>query len=493
MTAGALLQIRNGNTPRMAFLVNNPQISHFKSIYKRYTNFSKEYITLLPNSSGNVDDDQDVELNFQIPRNADLINDIYFSFELPDIYSRNGLDFQWIRRLGEYMVKDVSLQIGSNTLLDKQYSEWFHIYNELNLTKDQKEGYNRMIGNVVDMYDPEGVSGHSDYPGTNDSTSLTYPSIVGRRLLLPLQFWFNKHSSKSFPLVALQYDIMAIKLTLRPLKELYTIYNTSTNYRERPSTAAHKIGKFLKTSNNETTLNINPRLEANYIYLDNDERKSFALASHSYLATQVQRIVVEGTTTDFDINLANINKPITQLYFIIRRTDFENVNLWSNFINWYDTDKPIYASNHIATYRANPTITTSNIKHYQTRQLVKSAELLIDNNPITTGNTKDFTGVNEQIEGKDYAFYNLLQNYRGSKSIPDEGIYTYSFNLDDHNNIQPNGCCNFSNLNNKRLRLFLNEVNTGDGFSYSYNIHVYAVNYEIIKLMGGLVNTTFSN
>ena len=49
-----------------------------------------------------------------------------------------------------------------------------------------------------------------------------------------------------------------------------------------------------------------------------------------------------------------------------------------------------------------------------------------------------------------------------------------------------------STVVNKDLRLFLNEVNTGDGFSYSYNVYVYAENLEIIKVVGGLANEMFS-
>ena len=95
------------------------------------------------------------------------------------------------------------------------------------------------------------------------------------------------------------------------------------------------------------------------------------------------------------------------------------------------------------------------------------------------------------IEGKDNRFYNLVTNYENNNSVPDEGIYTY-FNLNNISN-QPYGACNMSTIVNKDLRLFLNEVNTGDGFSYGYNVYVYAENLEIIKVMGGLANEMFSN
>lgn len=492
MTAGALTQIKNGNTPRMAFLVSNPEISHFKAVYRKHTNFSTQYLTVLPNSSNTLDNESTIEIDFKINRDSDLINDIYFTFELPDIYSRNNLKFQWIKRIGEYIIKDVRLQVGNNTLLDRQYSEWFHIWSELNLNKDQKEGYYRMIGNTQDMYDPESVTGHGGtYPGTTDGTTKVYPSIVGRKLYVPLHFWFNHHSSSSLPLIAIQYDEIHIKMTLRPLKEIYTILGTT--YRERPSTSDHVIGKFLSTSSTQSTLDINPRLEVRNIYLDNEERKKFALITHEYLATQVQRIIAEGRTNDFDIDLKDLNKPIKQLYFIVRRSDFEDVNLWSNFTNWYYPDTPIYAEQHPEDYAAlaydDIVASPANLKYYKTKSLVKSAELTLETHSISIGTQRDFTGAQQSLEGKDNNFFNLMQNYKSSKSIPEEGIYTYAFNLDDINNRQPNGSCNMSNLSKKELRLFLNETFGGN----SYNIYVFGLNYEIVKVMGGLVGTAFSN
>src|SRR3989338_3423351 len=133
MTAGALLQIEYGNTERMAFLTLNPQITHFKSVYRKYTNFSSQFITNQPIlTSSTLSFSQDTKITFQIPRDGDAIRDIYITFELPDIYSNTNYQFQWIKRIGEYIIKDVTLQIDTNQSIDKQYGEWFHAYSELN-------------------------------------------------------------------------------------------------------------------------------------------------------------------------------------------------------------------------------------------------------------------------------------------------------------------------------------------------------------------------
>ena len=60
-----LIQIQNGYADRMAFLTFNPQISYFKSVYKRYTNFAYEYINLLPDSSSDLTKDQGTSISFK--------------------------------------------------------------------------------------------------------------------------------------------------------------------------------------------------------------------------------------------------------------------------------------------------------------------------------------------------------------------------------------------------------------------------------------------
>jgi len=495
MTAGTLTIIKVNNMPSMNYYIGtsgNPQMTHFRSVYKKHTNFSFTYINVQPLNSKNLEKTSDNEVRFKIPRNSDLMSEIFFSFELPDIYSRSNFKFRWIRRLAEYLVKDITFRIGSNEL-DKQYSEFFQIYAELNQTTEQKTGYNKLIGNTTDMYDPESVTGHSSYPGSATSTALAYPSIVGRRLYLPLRFYFNQHSSLALPLIALQYDDIYIDITMRQLNDLYIILNSGTI--AAPTTSAHDIGNFLSTTTTQTSLNINPILEIKSIYVDNEERKSIALSSAEYLGYQVQRVISNGNSTnDISIDLKDINKPVKQLYFMIRRTDFENINLWSNFTNWYIKDVPIYGQNHDSTYPNEPlTITSSNIKYYKTQSLLKSAELKLDLHSLTVGDPTDYTGASQSLEGKGSIFFNLLQNYNGNKGMPSEGIYNVNFNIDAGNETQPNGVCNMSAINKKELKLYLNEVHTDSSFSFNYNIIVFAMNYEIMKFMGGTMGTAYSN
>lgn len=495
MTAGTLRIIQVNNMPALNYYIGtsgNPQMSFFKSVYKKHSNFSFTYINLQPINSGNLEKDTDTELRFKIPRNSDLMSEIFFTFEIPDIYSRNNLKFRWIKRLTEYVVKDVTFRVGSHEI-DKQYSEFFQIWAELNHSGQQKTAYNKMIGNTADMYDPESVTGHSTYPGSTTSTALAYPSIVGRRLYLPLRFYFTSHSSLALPLIALQYDDIYIDITMRQINDLYIILNSGTI--AAPSTSAHDIGNFLLNTTTQTSLSIDPRLEIKSIFLDNEERKMLAVSPLEYLGYQVKRVVSNGNSNnEIAIDLKDINKPVKQLYFMIRRTDFENLNLWSNFSNWYIQDVPIYGQNHDTTYPNIPiTVTSSNIKYYKTQDILKAAELKLDLHSLTVGDPTDYTGASQSLEGKEAMFYNLVQNYKGNKGMPNEGIYNINFNIENGSFTQPNGMCNMSSIKKKELKLYLNEVHTDSSFSFSYNVLVFAVNYEIMKFMGGTMGTAYSN
>ena len=493
MTVGALLQIEYGNTDRMAFLTLNPQITHFKSVYRKYTNFATEFITVQPTTDNDLSWDSEKTVEFTIPRDGDAIKDMYLTFELPDIYSNSTYQFQWIKRIGEYIVKEVSIQLDTNQNLDKHYSEWLHAYSELNYKEGKKDGYYRMIGHVPELYNPANAPGNN---GTYPSTAYA-PSIINRKVYLPLIFWFNKYASLSFPLIATQRSELKVRFLLRRLSELYTIVDPSTGYRIKPSTASHYIGNFFSPSTTDNSLVITPRLEINNIFLDNEERKRFAITSHDYLITQVQKIEQTYKQNNIQVDLKNINKPVSQIVFMIRRTDMEEVNEWSNFTNWNQETIPPYSNGYFNPHGSALTIDATTIKYYKTSNLLKSATFKIQGNELTTGNVRNNdTPKTSRINGKDSVFYNLLENFNSNNNMPKEGIYTYSFAL-DNSDIQPTGAINMSSLDNKKLDLILTELKstgyTTPGSNYNYNVFIFAVNYDILSIMGGIGGLKYAN
>ena len=73
---GGLLQLSAYGSQDF-YLTGNPQISFFKTVYRRYTNFAMEFYTLNPENNIGLSETEIVTYNFDIKRNGDLINDIY--------------------------------------------------------------------------------------------------------------------------------------------------------------------------------------------------------------------------------------------------------------------------------------------------------------------------------------------------------------------------------------------------------------------------------
>ena len=72
---------------------------------------------------------------------------------------------------------------------------------------------------------------------------------------------------------------------------------------------------------------------------------------------------------------------------------------------------------------------------------------------------------------------------RCSKLDKKINLYSFALKPEEH---QPSGTCNFSRLDNAKL-----SVSTGNGLSSSDNI--YAVNYNILRIMSGMAGLAYSN
>jgi len=472
------------------YLTNQPQISYFKSVYRRYTNFATEMIEVSPTIEGrNLQTTGDIDLTFEIPRDADLVKSVFFTFTLPAIFSNHtytgGRKFNWVQRIGEVIIKHVSLEIGGREI-DKHYGEWLQIWSELTMTEAQKDGYNRMIGNVVEMYGPEAIENIDGYP----ASSSTIPSIRSRKIYVPMRFFFNESYSQALPLIAMQYD-SAPKLVfkLRPLEELYTIVDTD---RKKPTTttANHNFGYYTShdSQTSVSSYDINPNLEVEYIFLDRDERKRFALSEHQYLIHQVQyrEDTIAPSTIDSEVTKdLDMTHPITELVWIARRGDHEDANIWHNYTNWATTLDPLRT--YTGTIDSNPygshSLTAQDNSSYLEQNIIVNSVLKLNGF--------------ERFATKSWEMFNLVNNYQHCERIPTVGINTYSFALAANNPKQPSGSINFSRFNTIELRNTYNKKCSKDIFgttdAYNYRLMVFGRNINVFRIIGGMSNIEFSN
>ena len=103
------------------YLTGNPQITFFKVVYRRHTNFSMEAIEQTMNGTSDPSSEGQTA-TCTISRNGDLIHKVYVE---TDSYPTDGTGFE-----GSKLVKEVELEIGGQRI-DRHYHEWNQIWDEL--------------------------------------------------------------------------------------------------------------------------------------------------------------------------------------------------------------------------------------------------------------------------------------------------------------------------------------------------------------------------
>ena len=158
------------------YLTGNPQITFFKVVYRRHTNFSIESIQQTFNGNPTLGQ----RVTCQISRNGDLVHKLYLQATV-----KSG---STAKNVGHKLIEQVEVEIGGQ-MIDRQYGEWMYIWNELTLPEGKKEGFQKMIA--------------------SDGASPTAVSVY-----VPLEFWFCRNIGLALPLIALQYHEVKINLTL---------------------------------------------------------------------------------------------------------------------------------------------------------------------------------------------------------------------------------------------------------------------------------------
>lgn len=549
---GGLLQLNAYGTQNQ-YLNGNPQMTFFKVVYRRYTNFASEYIRQSVKGPNSLSPNVPIQLTCKIDRNGDLIQQIYFVFNIPDIYSAYDLDsanqlikdgknpikslykFQWIKNLGTTIINWVSISIGGSEI-DRQYGEWMQIWSELNLQESEINSYNNMTGNIPEIFSPELAPGQNGFypnsslnpnlnqdfqdPSNNFETNngnpyLKLPSIKGRKIYVPLNFWFCKTPGLSLPLIALQYHDISLKIELRPINEIYTILETDTDNpllgsRIRPNQLKTKqaIGNFTTTqknwnyqellnktseeaenSSNQTIWDLEPHFLINYYFLDKEERERFASVTHEYLISQIYTSSFLGIIGNKTLDL-NLHHPTKQLIWTTKRSDISSYNNWTNYTNWSNPDLNPSTASYNQYLQSIGEINNLNIspnksnKEFFDQQILKNARIL-------------FNG-EERFTAQDFEYFNYLQPFEYNIRSPSPGIYVYSFSVEKEV-YQPSGACNMARINKVQLQVECTKVpsrvsqNDTLQFLYGFDINVYAVNYNILRIMAGMGGLVFTN
>jgi hypothetical protein len=380
------------------YLTGNPQITFFKVVYRRHTNFSLESIQ----QSINGNFDWGNRVSCQISRNGDLVHKMYVEVELEKLYDGNSivniltqdLD-RYVNFIGHRLLKSVEVEIGGQKI-DKQYSHWMYIWNELSLPIGKMDGYQEMIGADSDM-----------------------TSFKDNKIYIPLEFWFCRNIGLALPLIALQYHEVKINIEIESFDNC--TYNGTAYVKNTTGTVNRKSIK-------------NATIWCDYVFLDTDERKRFAQLSHEYLIEQVQmnENTVSGTNEQ-SVSLV-MNHPVKEIIWTINDTDKANLeNQWYNY-----TDSTVFAdSNSEAIDRFGN----------NSNSLLQNTLFGIDpdgNNSISSANLQ--LNGNDRFAKRNGDYFSLVQPYQHHTNIPtNSGINVYSFALKPEEH-QPSGTLNMSRI-----------------------------------------------
>ena len=285
------------------YLTGNPQITFFKVVYRRHTNFAMEAIQQTFNGTpgyGNT-------VYCQISRNGDLINRVYLQVKVPGLSGATGTP-KYVNYLGLRMIKSVVIEIGGQQI-DKHYADWLYIWNELSLPVGKRYGYDMMVG------------ADSDVVSSVSNTSGTY-------LYIPLEFWFCRNVGLALPLIALQYHEVKLKIEFETKEKCVASGTVSS------------VTEFSEAS-----------IWVDYIFLDTDERRRFAQLSHEYLIEQLQFTGQETLNGGRNRVKLNFNHPCKELVWVAKKASTASEQgYWYNY-----TDK-----NSFETASVQPSSSASN-------------------------------------------------------------------------------------------------------------------------------------
>lgn len=347
----------------------------------------------------------------------------------------------------------------------------------------------------------------------------------------------------------MQYHEVRFELEFRPKNECYV--TTSGQLSACGVNSNGQLDAFCVPSLEYASLFID------YIFLDTNERRMFAQSAHEYLIEQLQFTGDESTVnTSVKVKL-NLNHPVKELIWVVQRDDVIKLgyNQWNNYTDNFDADSGfgtltnglpdasqlvftnVEDNTNVFPYTGvqnvndmSPDFTTyasqaglslggGGISTMMTNGQIKGLNLPIGPGPnasnlaptdfgalTTAGDYSDHAGFGPlnagrnptiraklQLNGHDRfqerlgSYFNLVQPYQHHTNVPPTGINVYSFALrpEEH---QPSGSCNMSRIDTAVLQLQLTP-----NAALGSKIRIYAINYNVLRIMSGMGGIAYSS
>lgn len=448
MGGGGLMQLVAYGSQDI-YLTGKPQITFFKSVYRRYTNFAIESIAQdvlgTPQFGG--------QISVTIARNGDLLKRLWIEYSPQDLLDGiNGTGPQTVgANIGHAILDSITIEIGGQQI-DRHYGKWLTIWNyltESNPTGEQGAVDNYSTGpgefSPSPVFGPPGSGDNAVtevYPRATRYNRMAYThrsqiSVVSSKgapqlAWVPLQFWFCQNSGCAIPLIALQYHEVKLFINIAKLDYIRTGTNVlGTEFR-----------RFA--------------VYADFVYLDTTERRQFAQNAHEYLVDQLQ--VLESVSA-INIKLP-FNHPVKEII-------------------WAPVPLTVQGQtrNTVIPGGASPS-----------KGFIQSTLATPNNYTIILNGTNRFSP-------RDITYFTRNQVWEahtgfGSVLFPDSiGVYSFSLRPEEH---QPSGTCNFSRIDLAQM-VRSQTFNPDTNLPQTDVIDIYARSVNVLRIMNGLGGLAYSN
>ena len=519
--AGGLMQLVSYGAQDI-YISGNPQITFWKILYKRHTNFAVESIEVTFNGQA----DFNKRVTAVINRNADLMYKTYVQVVLPTVdLTQSAIDgsigasagFRWLNYIGHRLIKQVELEIGGQRI-DRQYGDWMQIWTQLSTEAGNVAVLDSMVGNTHDlvlMKRKTALPLDSTCSASETTIScLPRSGTPAKTLYIPLQFWFCRNPGVAIPLIALQYHEVRINVDFETWQNCQYYERTIGNPQAANAQSLAAASLYI-----------------DYVYLDTEERRRFAQQSHEYLIEQVQYTGAESITSSSNKIQLNFNHPVKELQWVVQRDSFVDcsTSTWLasiggaqpfNYSDDFSTDGMIVSllsqSSGAATGGTVPSQATmalgqgateftsmvgadtydlsgvqefeSGVNYLLAKVILSSGVRCEGKNPVEVAKLQ--LNGQDRFTEREGSYFDKVQPYQHHSRSPSTGINVYSFALrpEEH---QPSGSCNFSRIDKATLQLTVS-LNTVTG-ARTAQVRVYALNYNVLRVMSGMGGLAYSN
>jgi hypothetical protein len=400
-----------------AYISGNPQITFFKGLYKRHTNFAMEPFRV--NFAGQAA--WGTKQSAVMGRHADLMFSTYLEVVLA-AGTYNNSSF----RLGYNLLKYAELEIGGQQI-DRLYGEFLFLWDSLTLSSAKKENAYYMVGGGVG-------EGPQTMGGLNACYANGHDGLPTTILYIPLYFYYTRNPGAALPLIALQYHEVKINLLWNKAEFIAGDFNNASGL-PPPIQAA---------------------IYVDYIYLDTEERRRMAQQSHEYLIEQTQYNEDKGISSYNNRIDLTFNHPVKELIWVVQPSYYTQCDIAKKFGR-----SVLYP-------------------------------FLYNGSPVY----EQYIQINGQdrMERRYGSYFNQVQQFQHHTGATSQGgIFSYSFALrpEEH---QPSGTCNFSRIDTATLVMTISgAANTEESTDNTKDVRVYAINYNILRVMSGMGGLAFSN